>query len=244
MKKTGTIFALLSLYFFTLTAQHGSGKHQPVRYYTQAQVIDSTEGVLIYQKLMKVLAMDYELLSESGSTVKGWNEEYYDNGQLMHISYYKESRLVLFKNYFTNGQCENNITYTDSNTCNIEVYFENGGLKFQLQFYKGLPKKLTEFFASGLPKCNIEYDTDLKTVSSKRSWFLNAEIQTELQLMDSQEKKYDEKSYYPHGQLKQVGELTYLPQSKEYVKSGTWQSFESSGKKGSSEKFKIKLSSN
>lgn len=244
MKKTGTILILLHFCFVPLIAQRHPAKNDCVRHYTQQQVIDSTEGIRLYHTMMKVLAMDYDVLSKNGSQVKGWNEEYYDNGQLKHVSYYKDNKLVLFKNYFENGQCEHNIAYTDSNTCSIDVYFESGGLKFQIYFYKGLPKKITEFFASGLPKCNIEYDTDLLCVSSKRTWFLNAEIQTELQLTDAKAKKYSDKVFYPNGQLKEEGELLYLEGSREYIKCGTWHCLESSGKKKSSEKYKVKLNSN
>jgi len=107
-----------------LVSQTTGPKHDYVRLHTQAQVLDSTEGILIYTKLLKVLQMDYDLLFKQGSVVQGWNEEYYDNGQLMHISYYKEGNLVLFKNFYENGQCENNITYPDPQNCNIDVYLK------------------------------------------------------------------------------------------------------------------------
>ena len=192
---------------------------------------------------MKVLQMDYELLNKQGSVVQGWNEEYYDNGQLMHISYYKEGKLVLFKNFYENGQCEHNITYTDPENCNIDVYFENGSLKNQLHFSGGLPKKMSEFFASGLPKSQLEFDKEAQCVTSKRNWFLNAEIQSELVAVDLAQKKYNEKAYYPNGQIKEEGELIYSPDTKEYIKTGTWLTYESSGKKKGSEKFKFSLSS-
>jgi antitoxin component YwqK of YwqJK toxin-antitoxin module len=244
LKKTSYILAFFLLTQVNSFAQTHHAKHEHVVEYTQAQVMDSSEGVRIYDKLMKMLAMDYELLRKEGSTVKGWNEEYFENGQLMHISYYKEGKLVLFKNFFESGQCQHNITFTDSMTCNIDVYFENGGLKNQICFYKRIPKKLTEYFANGLPKSNIEFDTELNCLSSKRSWFLNAEIHAELQLLDPKEKKYSEKMFYPNGQLKEDGELVYLAESKEYIRSGLWHSYESSGKRKHSEKYKVKLSSN
>jgi antitoxin component YwqK of YwqJK toxin-antitoxin module len=238
------IFFFLVFFVFQLRSQGADLKKDNARRYTQAQVLDSTEGMLIYNKMMKVLEMDYELLHKEGSVVQGWNEEYYENGQLMHISYYKEGKLVLFKNFFENGQCQHYITFTDPQNCNMDVYFENGGLKNQVSFYNGQPKKLTEFFTSGLPKSNIEYDKDQQCISSRRTWFLNAETQSDMELLDAKEKRYSDKMYYPNGQIREEGELLYSAESKQYIKTGTWYTYESSGKKKNSEKYKVNLTSN
>ena len=243
MKKVPFIFFLLSFGLQPAYSQNASKKEYITRY-TQTQLVDSAEGMLIYKKMMHVLKLDFELLREQGSVVQGWNEEYFDNGQLMHISYYKEGNLVLFKNFYETGQCEHSITYTDPQNCNIEVYFENGGLKNQIHFINGVPEKMTEFFANGLPKSQIEFNVEASCISSRRVWFLNAELQTELVALDFKNKKYSDKSYYPNGSIKEEGELLYLSETKEYIKTGTWQVFESSGKKKSSEKFKFTLSSN
>ena len=243
MKKALIISFLLSFGFKPASSQNTTKKEYVTRY-TQTQLLDSAEGMLIYRKMMHVLKLDFELLSEQGSFVQGWNEEYFDNGQLMHISYYKEGKLVLFKNFFENGQCEHNITYTDPQNCNIEVYFENGGLKNQIHFINGVPEKMTEFFANGLPKSQIEFSLETSCISSRRVWFLNAELQSELILLDSKNKTYSDKAFYPNGSIKEEGELLYSTETKEYIKTGTWKVFESGGKKRSSEKFKFTLSSN
>lgn len=234
-------FAALVFYFPSIAQNH---EHENVVWGTQSHVLDSTEGVLIYNKMMKVIKEDYALIKKNGYEVKGWNEEYYDDGQLLHISYYRDSHLVLFKNFFENGQCEHNVSYTDSLNCSIDVYFENGSIKNQISFYSGMPKKLTDYFPNGLPKNNIEYDQDQKCVFAKRTWFLNAQAQSELVMLDKEGKKYSEKTFYPNGQVKEEGELIYDPKNRDYFKTGTWTSFESNGKKKYSEKFKIKSSSN
>lgn len=245
MKNTfAIVFSVLVLVLADcVRAQVSEPKKEYTIHYTQAQVVDSAEGMKIYAGIMKILQMDYELLYKDGGVAQGWNEEYYDNGQLMHISYYKEGKLVLFKNFFENGQCQNHVTYTDPANCNIDVYFETGGLKNQLHFAGGLPTRLTEFFANGLPKSQIEFDKESQYLSSKRTWFLNAEMQSELLLAETGKNKYTEKTFYPNGQIKESGELIYLAETKEYVKKGTWLTFENSGKKKSSEKFKVSLSS-
>ncbi len=219
-------------------------QNENVLWSSQKHVLDSTEGILIYNKMMSVIKSEYAILKKSNYEVKGWNEEYYESGQLLHISYYRDGKLVLFKNFYENGQCEHNIAYTDSLNCTIDVYFENGNIKNQIAFYSGMPKKLTDFFPNGLPKNNIEYDKDQKCVYSKRNWFVNAEIQSELVMLDKEGKKYSEKTFYPNGQLKEEGELVYLRESGEYLKTGTWIGYESNGKKKHTEKFKLKLGSN
>lgn len=241
MKTTYFILLLSGVLLNYTAAQTGSKNF--VKRHSHAQVLDSTEGMLIYQRMMQVLRKDYELLQEQGSVVQGWNEEYYDNGELMHISYYKEGQLVLFKNFFENNQCQNHITYTDPQNCHIDVYFENGGLKNQLDFSESFPGKMTEFFANGLPKSQLEYSKEKKCVVFKRAWFMNAELQSELELINVEEQTYHEKLYYPNGQLKEEGDLLYSIENKAFIKTGVWITYESSGKKKSSEKFKFSLSS-
>jgi antitoxin component YwqK of YwqJK toxin-antitoxin module len=243
LKTRWSILFLLTLRLTTLFSQHAEDKHH-ARRYTRAQVLDSAEGVLIYQKMMKVLEMDYALIKEQGYEVKGWNEEYYENGQLQHISYYKENKLVLFKNFFDNGQCEHYVTYTDPMTCNIDVYYSSGSLKNHVEYYNGIPKKVMEFFESGLPKSAIDYDSEKNCLSAKKTWYVNAEMQSELVLLDVMEKKYSEKMYYPNGQLKEEGELIFSEATNDYLKINTWHTYESTGKKKHSEKYKVRLSSN
>lgn len=239
MNSRPLIFFILTAYLIPVQAQKGVDKNPGMRY-TQAQVIDSVEGIRIYHKMMKVLEMDYVLIKQQGYEVKGWNEEYYENGQLQHISYYKEGRLVLFKNFFENGQCEHNITYTDTLNCHIDVFYPSGSIKNQIEFYNGAPKKLLEFFENGLPKSVIEYDHKKNCVSSKKSWYINAETQSELTLQDADTKTFSEKLYYPNGQLKEEGELIYSASTREYLKNNIWYTYESSGKKKQTEKYKIK----
>ena len=243
MKNIWLIFFAVFIHCLTLKSQEHA-QNENVRWNTQAQVLDSTEGILIYNKMMSVIKEEYILIKKNGYEVKGWNEEYYDSGQLLHISYYRDGRLVLFKNFYESGQCEHNVAYTDTLNCTIDVYFENGSIKNQIAFYSGMPKKLTDFFPNGLPKNNIEYDKDQQCVYSKRNWYVNAELQSELVMLDKAGKKYFEKVFYPNGQIKEEGELIYIRESREYLKTGTWATYESSGKKKHSEKFKVKLSSN
>jgi len=191
--------------------------------------------------MMKVLELDYKQLKDLGYNVQGWNEEYFESGQLMHISYYKAGKVVLFKNFYENGQCQNYIIYLDTGQCNLEVYFENGDLKHQMFYLNGKPKKITEFYPSGLPKMNIEYDRELNCVSSKKIWYLNAETQSEMTLIDEKAKKYSDRLFFPNGKLKEEGELLYSVNTGEYINIGTRVSYESSGKKKHTEKYKYHL---
>lgn len=229
------IFFLLGLFTITLAQTHAN--HNYVTRYNQSQIIDSSDAAILYRRLMKVLEEDYIQLKNLGYDVQGWNEEYFESGQLMHISYYKDGRVVLFKNFYESGQCQHYITYTDSSVCNIENYFEDGALKHQLNYVNGEPKKLTEFYQNGLPKILIEYDSKLARVSSKKLWYRNAEIQEEIKLKDTLAGKYSNILYYPNGQLKEEGELQYLPETKEYINIGTRTSYESNGKKKHSTKY-------
>lgn len=220
-----------------VNAQVNHSKHNYIPRYTQSQIIDSCDGANLYRRLMNVLEEDYVQLKSLGYDVQGWNEEYFESGQLMHISYYKDGKAVLFKNFYENGQCQHYITYTDSSACNIDMYFEDGALKHQLTYCNGKPKKIAEFYQSGLPKVLIEFDQEADCVSSKKFWFRNAEIQEEIKLEDAVAKKYSDTMYFPNGQLKEKGELIYVTETKEYVNVGSRTTYESSGKKNHTTKY-------
>jgi antitoxin component YwqK of YwqJK toxin-antitoxin module len=103
---------------------------------------------------------------------------------------------------------------------------------------------MTEFFANGLPKSQIEYDRTKRCVTSKKLWFINAELQSELELLSADENRYHEKVYYPNGQIKEEGDLLYSSENKAFIKTGIWLTYANDGKKKGSEKFKFSLGSN
>ena len=212
--------------------------------HTQSEVLDSTGSITIYNKLIDVLSGDSVKFNKEGYHVQGWNEDFYASGKLLHKGYYKDGKLVLFKNFFENGQCERNMTMTDPLHCDIDVFYDSGIMKNKISYYNGITKNVSEFYPDGLQKSVVEYGKDMKYLVSKKVWYANGNIQLELKLIDAKTKKYSEKYYYPNGQVKEEGGRIFSSENKQYLKSGVWFSYDTSGKNKRSEKFNIKSNSN
>jgi antitoxin component YwqK of YwqJK toxin-antitoxin module len=238
LKKTHFIFSFISLCLWA------SSQTAATKRYAQAQVLDSIEGVRIYNSIMKAVAAEYTDLPKDDPDIKGFNEEYHDNNNLKHISYYKQGQLVMYKNFFDDGKTEKSLFVNEPGVYCVEVYYDNGSLKHEMTFVNGTPKKLSEFYNNNLPKSEIEYDAEQKAVTHKRTWYSNGNFQSELILEDPKTKKYMEKLFYPNGQPKEEGELIYSSETKEYHKDGAWFAYDSNGKKKKAGKFSFKSASN
>ena len=127
----------------------------------------------------------------------------------------------------------------------IEIFFESGKQRKQINYYNGLPQKLYEFYANGLPKYTEENEKEMKYVTVKKSWYYNGQIQDAMEITDFKNKKYTQKLFYENGQVKSEGLLVLSIDGKSYVKDGSWNFYDSNGKNKRSEKYSAtKLTSN
>lgn len=200
-------------------------------------MLDTVEGISIYNKLIGSIGGDSVNYNKTGYNMQGWNENYYNNGNLLHRGYYVDGKVIVFKNFYENGQCERNVVNPDPMRCNIDIYFEDGKHKKQVSYYNGLPQKKYEYYKNGLPKYAEENEKEMKYLKLKKSWYSNGQIERSLELTDEKNKRYLQKTYYPSGQIKEEGTLVLSDDSTGYVKDGIWEFFDSGGKKSRTEKY-------
>lgn len=233
---------------FTLLYSNGQQRYENTiqqKRYKQNQILDSLSGITFYNKWIESLNGDSMRLSADGHKIQGWKEDYYQSGKILHKGFYKNGKIVLFKNFFENGTCERNLVINDPANSILDIYFENGIKRTQINFYNGLPKKIAKFYSSGLPMSLQENEKELKYIVYKKVWYTNGQLQSTLILINQKEKKYTEKLYYSNGQLKEEGSLLFIPDLNEYQKTGSWNMFDSIGKIKHVEKFPtVKSSSN
>ncbi|MBK9283992.1 MAG: hypothetical protein IPM51_06680 [Sphingobacteriaceae bacterium] len=222
-----TSFILFAGSFY---AQRFADQVPQIKRYHQNEVLDSIEGISIYDKLLESIGGDSINYNKAGYNMQGWNEDYYVNGKLLHRGYYRDGKAVIFKNFYENGQCERTVINPDPLRCNIDVFYENGKQKRQITYYNGLPQKKYEYYNNGLPKYAEENEKELKYLTVKKSWYSNGQIQNSIELKDGKIKKYDQKLYSENGQLLEEGTLV-LNERGDYIKDGAWIIYDKSGKK-------------
>ena len=218
-------------------AQRFADQIPQIKRYNQKEVVDTSEGIKIYNKLVESIGGDSVKYNKAGYNLQGWNEDYYLNGKILHRGYYVDGKLVVFKNFFENGQCERSVANPDPLRCNLEVYFEDGKQRKQVTYYNGMPQKRYEFYSNGFPKYTEENDKEMKYIVLKKSWYSNGQVKQSMQITDLLVKKYETKSYYASGQVKEEGVLILSADGKEYLKDGIWQFYDVAGKNRTTEKY-------
>lgn len=225
-------------------AQRFADQVPQIRRYVQKDIVDSVDGIKMYNKLIEAIGGDSVTYNKAGYNLQGWNEDYYMSGKLLHRGYYIDGKAIVFKNFFENGQCERSVVNPDPLHCNIDIYYEDGKQRRQISYYNGQPQKRYDFFSNGLPKYAEENEKDMKYLTLKKSWYSNGQMEHVIELTDPKVKKYISKSYYSNGQLKEEGTLL-LSADGTYVKDGTWFIYDISGKNKKTEKYNAaKLTSN
>jgi antitoxin component YwqK of YwqJK toxin-antitoxin module len=239
-----SLFALALILGQAILAQRFADQVPQIRRYIQKDIVDSIDGIKMYNKLVEAIGGDSVTFNKAGYNLQGWNEDYYQSGKLLHRGYYIDGKAIVFKNFFENGQCERSVVNPDPLHCNIDIYFEDGKQRRQISYYNGLPQKRYDFFSNGLPKYAEENEKDMKYLTLKKSWYSNGQMEHVMEMTDPKNKRYISKSYYSNGQLKEEGTLL-LSADGTYVKDGTWFIYDSSGKNKKTEKYNAaKLTSN
>lgn len=224
-------------------AQRFSDQIPQIKRYEQADVVDSLEGIKVYNKLLEAIGGDSVTYNKAGYNLQGWHEDYYKSGKLLHRGYYIDGKVIVFKNFFENGQCERTVVNPDPLHCNIDVYFEDGKQRKQINYYNGLPQKRYDFYASGLPKYAEENEKEMKYLTLKKSWYSNGQAEQIIELVDAKSRKYQQKTFYASGQVKEEGVLIQQPDGS-YAKDGVWTVYDSAGKKKTEKYTATKFSMN
>ncbi len=240
MKNKKSIFISIYLTLLTVSsyAQRFADQVPQIRRYYQKDVVDSIEGIKVYNRLLEAIGGDSITYNKAGYNLQGWNEDFYMSGKILHRGYYIDGKVIVFKNFFENGQVERTVVNPDPLHCNIEIFFENGKPRRKINYYNGLPTKRYEFFASGLPKYTEENEKEMKYCLLKKSWYANGGQESLFEITDEKNKKFSIKNYYQNGQLKEEGQLGLSEDGKTYLKEGTWISYDQNGKNKKIEKFK------
>lgn len=236
LKNLVKIITILTLSCNYIVAQRFADQVPQIRRYYQKDICDTVDGIKMYNKLLDAIGGDSVTYNKAGYNLQGWNEDYYMSGKLLHRGYYIDGKVIVFKNFFENGQCERTVVNPDPLRCNMEIFYENGKPRKQIYYYNGLPQKKYEYFNNGLPKYLEENEKEMQYVTLRKNWYSNGQPQITLELTDEKAKKYKMSDYYPNGQLKSEGNLIYSSDKKGFLREGTWNYYDQTGKSKKSTK--------
>ena len=224
--KKGVVFFLFFIAAYTnnISAQKTSQKK-----YKLSEIYDSTYGINIYEKLILMLEGDSIRNDKRGYAAQGWIEDYYENGQLLHKGYYTDGKLKLFKNYYDNGQLERNFKIIDFNRSDLDIFYKDGKPRSQIKYSHATVIKEQDFFSNG----NVEYVEELlndnESLLMRKSYFENGKPQSIFEITDKKKKSYSQKEYYENGNMKEEGTLQYYKGNLDYIKEGTWKTYDEKG---------------
>ncbi|HQQ94497.1 MAG TPA: hypothetical protein PLQ93_08075 [Bacteroidia bacterium] len=232
------VLLLLSLDFKGQSKKKQVQKTAKPKTYTREEVVDSLQGIVMYDVYIASLGIDSVRRAKDGKPLQGWQEDFYSNGKTLHKGLYKDGHLELFRNFHDNGATERVFAKLDSASCNVEVYYPNGNQRKQVNYFNGKVKRRSEFYENGLLKITEEFDVNKNILIMQKTWFPGGQIQSEI-LRDAKTGKYSQKTYYINSKLFEQGLLVQDKESGELLRTGAWISLDSTGKNKKTTQYKI-----
>lgn len=222
------IFFLLCCILST-AAQDYADQIPHMKRYDPKDVVDSTYGITMYEKLTPLMGGDSMRYDKKGYNVQGWMDDYYLSGKLLHKGFYVDGQLRAYKNYYENGQMERVYRMLDYKHCEIFIYYPDGKLKSEVHYYNQVPNKQIDYYPNGNVDLYEESHGDNDYLVKRNTFYENGYAEVLFELTDKRKKLYLHKEYYETGRIKEEGTLRYSPDKMDYVKEGDWKTYDEQG---------------
>jgi len=161
------------------------------------------------------------------------------NGKIKHKGFYTRGKLRNgYENYFDTEQLERKFRILSGNSGVLDVYYSDGTLRSEVEFFKNQPLKWKDYYPNGNIEFWEEYDRKLEYYVRFNFYYINGTPQSILELKDLKKLTYDTKEHYLNGNIKEEGEMQYLPFSGGHVKVGEWKVYDIQGKLIRTEKYR------
>jgi antitoxin component YwqK of YwqJK toxin-antitoxin module len=238
MKKTIFFyFSFLFLYPLSQLAQSYSDQVPSLKRYDPKDVVDSTYGITMYEKLSPLLGGDSVRYDKKGYNIQGWWDDYYKSGKLLHKGFYVDGQLRAYKNYWENGQMERIYRVTDNKHCEVFLYYPDGKIKSEVHYYNGVANKQTDFFPNGNIDLQEESHGDNDYLIKRNTFYENGNALIIFELIDKRKKIYMHKEFFEGGKIKEEGTLKFSEAKGDFVKDGEWKYYNESAKLLKTEKY-------
>jgi antitoxin component YwqK of YwqJK toxin-antitoxin module len=231
MKKIlAAFFCFFFVCSFSQMAQDYADQVPQLKRFDPKDVVDSTYGITMYEKLSPLLGGDSVRYDKKGYNIQGWWEDYYKSGKLLHRGFYVDGQLRAYKNYYENGQMERIYRVTDNKHCDVTLFYTDGKTKSEVHYYDGVPNKQTDYFPNGNLDLQEESHGDNDYLIKRNTFYENGNALIIFELTDKRKKMYMHKEFYETGKIKEEGSLKFYEAKSDYVKEGEWKYYDESTK--------------
>lgn len=215
---------------FSQMAQDYADQVPLLKRYDPKEVVDSTYGITMYEKLSPLMGGDSVRYDKKGYNIQGWWEDYYKSGKLLHRGFYVDGQLRAYKNYYENGQLERMYRVTDNKHCEVLIYYPDGKIKSEVYYYDTNINKQTDYFPNGNIDLLEESHGTNEYLIKRNTFFENGNALIIFELTDKKKKMYMHKEFYETGKIKEEGSLKFSEAKSDYVKEGEWKYYDEATK--------------
>ena len=193
-------------------------------------ILDNDYGLILYADLNFRLGGDSLRHDKKGYAARGWIEDYYPSGKLLHRGYYSDGFLKVYKNYFPNGITERSYKTIDHKGSTMERFYQDGRLRSMVQYKGGIPIRGEDYYPSGQMEYIEEFHKTLDFFLVRKSFYTNGQIKESLLLIKEPNRLYDHRKYNDTGILLESGKTVYSEIIYDYQKIGKWIFYDNFGK--------------
>lgn len=228
MKGTGLIL-ILSLLTTSVFAQFNLKRQMPEKAkYEPASVIDSTYGIVMYERLNPFTEADSVRMCGTYAC-QSWVEDFYVSGELLHKGFYIDGQLKTYKNYYPNGNLERDFRSIDNYRSSCKLYFLSGKLKSEIKYNDGVTESWIDYNEAGIIIYQEQMAKGNQFLECKKFFFDNGNPDKIMEIKDKKKAVYTYTEYYPDGKVKVQGTKVYSEGMGDYVNEGEWKNFDASG---------------
>lgn len=229
LKSTSLItFILFTTLGFSQNSDLSKQLPKPI-VYDQLEVLDSADGITLYEPLNFRLGGD-SIRNEKGYAFNGWKKDYYQTGELIHKGFYVDGQLKIYRNFYPNGDVERIFNVIDDYKSMMKVYYQGDILKSQIKYVGAEPKKWEDFYPNGYLEYYEEIDRNNEYYKIQKSYYSSGKLASIFELVNKKDLLYTMKKFHENGNNKVVGQSKYSQTMMDYLKMGIWKYYDESGK--------------
>lgn len=172
-----------------------------------------------------------------GIPCAGRVEDRYPDGTLKHRGYYGEGRLLVYSNYHPNGALEREFTVQGSTRCSLRTWFADGVPRSETFYVGGVTRSFTEHYTNGAVRYTEEKHPSLPCYTVMDLFAPDGKPISTLHIVDKKKVVFEQREYWPGGQLRAVGRSQFNPQRYDSQRIGAWTYYDASGKPVMEERY-------
>ena len=172
-----------------------------------------------------------------GIACAGRIEDHYPDGTLLHRGYYGEGRLLVYSNYHPNGVLEREFTVQGSTRCAMRTWYADGVLRSETFYVDGIARSFTEHYTNGAVRYTEEKHASLPYYKVMDLFAPDGKPISTLHVVDKKKVVFEQREYWPGGQLRAVGRSQFNPQRYDSQRIGAWTYYDVSGKPVKEERY-------